>query len=133
MGFQFVKKVENSANFAVLSINAIDKIAAEFWEVEFDQYSYAAPKGYDLVNWFDVLGHAIEYLGKAESFSWNSIGKNECDQSIFDMGNVACSILERYANPRYGVDEFNRSVEALTPFTNLCFHLKEQGIYSVCC
>ena len=46
----------------ILTLQEVDTIAANFWGVEVDNKYYAAPSSWGTMNWFDVLGMAIEDL-----------------------------------------------------------------------
>lgn len=79
-GFQILNK-DNQA----ITINELDKEAAEFWGREFDKRMFASPKphGYEemteiqkiqstLANWYDTIGWNIAHQGNYTS-GWNNV------------------------------------------------------------
>lgn len=74
--FQILDKENNP-----ISINQLDKEAAEFWDVEIQSKSYACPPNdfpegtsefYSNPNWYDTIGWQIAYQGNYTS-GWNNV------------------------------------------------------------
>lgn len=80
-----------------LTINEVDAIATDFWIREIYPRFSTLPKNSLSLNWFSVLGRAIEGLhyGKSDYYEtplyWSSnVGKDE--NTKFDMAIIAAFI-----------------------------------------
>lgn len=123
-------------------LNDIDKIACEFWNVEIHLKNYASPillldgKEVKGMNWFDVLGNAIENC----QFRRHKDGvyvsaKQQPDEergqgAIFEASAVSAEILRNATLGEQSAEELFGCVEFYKPYIELLFHLQnEHGIY----
>lgn len=130
MGFLF-KQVDR-----VLTIEEVDTIAAAFWNVEVDSKYYAAPPTWEMMNWFDVLGRAIEdlyfhYTLKRDGTKRFRYGVGDQSQPEFKMEDVVAMILFIALTGNTDMRAIPVIPEIYKPFIELCFHLKELGITAV--
>ena len=144
--FKFVKvsgKNEEGKNcYNAMLLNDIDKIACEFWNVEIHLKNYASPillldgKEVKGMNWFDVLGTAIENC----QFRRHKDGvyvsaKQQPDEergqgAIFEASAVSAEILRNATLGEQSAEELFGCVEFYKPYIELLFHLQnEHGIY----
>ena len=144
--FKFVKvsgKNEEGKNcYNAMLLNDIDKIACEFWNVEIHLKNYASPillldgKEVKGMNWFDVLGNAIENC----QFRRHKDGvyvsaKQQPDEergqgAIFEASAVSAEILRNATLGEQSAEELFGCVEFYKPYIELLFHLQnEHGIY----
>lgn len=121
-----------SQNNETLTINKIDEIAAEFWGKEVSKTHYATPLSDEFsINWFDVLGHAIEdlqygnnhYDGK-DHFVWAT----KRDKAVFSMPTVASMIIFQFTRNEDSAEHTLEMVKLLEPYIKLCYHLHSLGI-----
>lgn len=144
--FKFVKvsgKNEEGKNcYNAMLLNDIDKIACEFWNVEIHLKNYASPillldgKEVKGMNWFDVLGNAIENC----QFRRHKDGvyvsaKQQPDEergqgAIFEASTVSAEVLRNATLGEQSAEELFGCVEFYKPYIELLFHLQnEHGIY----
>lgn len=96
-----------------LSMGELDKEAAEFFGVPYDEERYASPT---LISWFEVVGYNIA-RSKKEILSWNDI-----IAQILQICTICTSTMEH----------LERSIEGYRPFISLCYHWKSKGYTPVC-
>ena len=129
--FQFKNKKTNK----IYTLNEIDEISANFWGKEVHPKHYASPQ--DGVNWFDVLGRAIENLqhfhrkeADGSLYYYRACSANNKDAE-FEMNEVAPMILCNLTRWNESAEEFATAVEYLKPYVELCFHLHNLDIIGV--
>ena len=119
----------------ILTINAVDTIAAEFWGKEVSKTRYVTPSSDEFsLNWFDVLGHAIEdlqygnsrYDGK-DHFVW-AIKRNE---SVFSMPAVASMVIFQFTHNEDSFEHIVEMTKLLEPYIKLCYHLHSLGVTAI--
>jgi hypothetical protein len=121
------------------TLNEIDKIAANFWKVKVDEHDYACPEsyGFGAMNWFDVLGHAIEDLqyfqtkcldGKLHYHK--ACGMDEMHNPMFDFGRIAKQLIFNCASSDT-IDSLESGLKWCKPYIELCYHLKSMDIVGV--
>lgn len=129
--FQFKNK-----NNTILPINEIDRIACEFWQVEFNTRHYATPNPsvWGMPNWFDTIGHAIEDL---QYFAGTREGKKIFYRSIdsnvaeFDFGEIAAMVIANNTRFCDNPEELKDMLEFIQPYLNFCYYLKSLGIIGI--
>lgn len=132
MAFQFKNKVTNEIYY----INDIDEIAAKFWGKEVHSVHYATPPQGG-VNWFDMLGRAIEnlqYFHRKEadgSLYYHRACSVDNKSAEFEMNEVAPMILCNLTRWCKTAEEFATDEAILKPYIELCFHLQDLGIIGV--
>ena len=121
-----------SKNNETLTINEIDEIAAHFWGKEVSKTRYATPVDKSSVNWFDVLGHAIEDLqyGKTtyndkSRYVWSA---KRGENPVFSMPTVASMIIFQFTRNEDNFEDIAEMTKILEPFIKLCYHLHSLGI-----
>lgn len=148
MGFQILDK-----NKKAVPINEIDRIASEFWNVDYDNKLYASPvrmtyaqyvesygeqfnenginitkfryKGSQTMNnWFDTIGFNIHKLGQLETITWNHVIAGMLD--TFDVE------LEKLNTPSYKVDakyslNITEAADYYKPYFELIQKLRKDG------
>lgn len=130
MGFMF-KQVDKT-----LTLQEVDTIAANFWGVEVNAKYYAAPSSWGMMNWFDVLGMAIEdlylhhYL-KNDGTKRFRYGIGDQTQPEFNMNDVAAMVLFRAMIGSSEALTLEVTPKVYKDFIELCYHLKELGITAV--
>lgn len=130
--FQFKNTKENKT----FTLNEIDKIACEFWGVEYDTRHYASPNPsvWGMPNWFDTIGHAIEdlqyFAGSRENKKvfYRSINSNVAE---FDFGEIATMLLQNNTRCCKNPIELEEMIDFLKPYTNLCYYLKSLEIIGI--
>lgn len=105
MKFQILNEEGNA-----LSMGELDKEAAEFFGVPYDEERYASPAA-TLISWYDVVGHNIA-RSKKEMLSWSDIVAQ-----ILQICTICTSTMEH----------LERSIEAYRPFISLCYYWKSKG------
>lgn len=119
-----------------LTLQEVDTIAANFWGVEVDNKYYAAPSSWGTMNWFDVLGMAIEdlylhhYL-KNDGTKRFRYGIGDHTQPEFNMNDVAAMVLFRAMTGSSEALALEVMPKVYKDFIELCYHLKELGITAV--
>lgn len=119
----------------ILTINAVDTIAAKFWGKEVSNHRYATPSsdGFS-VNWFDILGHAIEDLQYGNS---HYDGKNHFvwaikrDEAVFSMPTVASMIIFQFTRNEDSAEHTLEMTKLLEPYIKLCYHLHSLGVTAI--
>jgi hypothetical protein len=130
MGFMF-KQVDK-----ILTLQEVDTIAANFWGVEVDSKYYAAPSSWGMMNWFDVLGMAIEdlylhYHLKNDGTKRFRYGIGDQTQPEFNMNDVAAMVLFRAMTGSSEALALEVIPKVYKDFIELCYHMKELGITAV--
>lgn len=110
MEFQILDSNKNA-----ITIGNLDREAADFFGVEFDDKLYACPKGKRGLDWFNWIGYSIARQPKKGNREWREI--------IGDMTST-CAICK-------DKDEFFKDFENLRELIELCFHWKAKGYIPV--
>lgn len=85
MAFQIL-----DANKQPVSIDELDKQAAEFWNKEFHPRHYAEPK--NSMNWFDAIGWMISNPRTSNSTGWNNVRKSLWVLHVEDLPEIGHSL-----------------------------------------
>ena len=98
-----------------LSMGELDKEAAEFFGVPYNEKRYASPPSTP-VNWHDVIGYNIASSEEGMLPWYDIIGRilRVCTIGTSTMGHLDCSI------------------KVFRPYISLCYHWKSKGYTPVC-
>lgn len=98
-----------------LSMGELDKEAAEFFGVSYNEKRYASPPS-TFVNWHDIIGYNIASSEKG-MLQWNDIiGR------ILKVCTISTSTIEH----------LEWSIKVFRPYISLCYHWKSKGYVPVC-
>lgn len=98
-----------------LSMSELDKEAAEFFGVSYDEERYAIPSP-SYASWHDIIGYNIASSEKG-MLPWNDIiGR------ILKFCTISTSTMEH----------LEWSIKVFKPYISLCYHWKAKGYTPVC-
>jgi hypothetical protein len=114
----------------------MDEIVANFWDVEIDKNEYACPTTNGL-NWFDVLGHAIEDLQYFQTKRLDgslcyhkACGMDEMYNPMFDFGSIIEQIISNCVCCNT-MSDLKFGLKWCKPYFELCYYLKSMDIVGV--
>ena len=110
MKFQVLNEEGNA-----LSMGELDKEAAEFFGVSYDEERYAIPSP-SYASWYDVIGYNITSLEKG-MWQWNDIINQFLNIWSFNTSSV---------------EQLERIIKVFEPYLSLCYHWKSKGYIPVC-
>jgi hypothetical protein len=110
-------QIRNKQNCAV-NLNELDKIAAEFFGVEYDNDSWAKPKGVG-IDWYNVVGYDIASLKDNEAVRQGN--------TMVEWRDVIGKIAATAAICTESMDDFNESFNAYKPFIELIYKFISLG------
>jgi hypothetical protein len=110
-------QIRNKQNCAV-NLNELDKIAAEFFGVEYDNDSWAKPKGVG-IDWYNVVGYDIASLKDNEAVRQGN--------TMVEWRDVIGKIAATAAICAESMDDFNKSFNAYKPFIELIYKFISLG------
>ena len=115
-----------------LTINEVDKIATDFWIKEIYPRFSTRPKNTLSLNWFAVLGRAIEGLqyGKSDYYETPLYRSSNVGNIRFDMATIAAFIASSNFKHANSTQVFCET--GVQPYIELCDYLKSLGIEVVC-
>ena len=99
-----------------LSMGELDKEAAEFFGVSYDEKQYAKPNP-RVMDWYNLIGYTIAYSPYKGRLSWD---------------DVVGHILRTVAFATDSFDELHNCIIAYKPHIELCYHWKTKGYTPVC-
>ena len=111
MKFLILNEIGNA-----LSMDELNKEAAEFFGVPYEEEEYAKPQGKSL-NWCGAFESSMITLSHKGLLQWEDLVKQILQISVF------------YTN---SFEELNRIIQAYRPYLELCYHWKAKGYTPVC-
>jgi hypothetical protein len=121
------------------TLNEIDEIVCKFWNVPVDKHEYARPiiEGQKGMNWFDVIGHAIEDLQYYQTknsdgsiYYYKACGMDEMHSPMFKFNDIAPQLISScvYAET---LSSLEVGLAIYKPYYELCYHLMSLDIVGV--
>ena len=101
---------------SALSMEELNKEAAEFFGVPYKEEEYAKPRGKSL-NWCCAIGYSMTNLPHKGLLHWNDLVKQIIQMSVF------------YTN---SFEELITFIQTYRPYIELCYYWKSKGYTPVC-
>ena len=111
MKFQIINKEGNP-----LSMEELDKDAAEFFGVQYNEHQYAKPNPRS-EDWCNVIGYIIVTYPRKGDLTWEGL-----------ISRI--SFISAFA--AHSSDEYHRYIMGYKPHIELCYHWKTKGYTPVC-
>ena len=99
-----------------LSMEELDKEAAEFFGVQYNEKQYAKPSPRSTA-WYNMIGYNIANYRYNGNLVWSDL-----------VGQILC--IAAFATDSF--DELHNCIIAYKPHIELCYHWKEKGYTPVC-